>query len=68
MEKGILTLIDGLVWGLVAILFMVMLFFFGITIYYQIQLLKIYRISEQIKIINSQLSEIGEQLKEIKLE
>jgi hypothetical protein len=61
-------MIDILVWGLVAILFMIMVFFFGIVIYYQVQILKLHNISKQIKLLNNQLLSIKNQLKEIKLE
>ena len=50
-------------WGLVAIFFMIMLFLFGMVVYYQFQILKIHNISEQIKIIDSQLLSIKNQLK-----
>jgi hypothetical protein len=61
-------MIDILIWGLVAILFMIMVFFFGIVIYYQFQILKLHNISKQIKLLNNQLLSIKNQLKEIKLE
>ena len=57
-----------LLWGIVAALFMVMLFFFGVIIYYQIKSVQLHRIGEQIKILNDQLLSIKNQLKEIKLE
>ena len=59
---------DIFLWGVVAALFMVMLFFFGVIIYYQFQAMKIHNIGEQIKILNDQLLSIKNQLKEIKLE
>ena len=61
-------MINILIWGLVAILFMIMVFFFGIVIYYQFQILKLHNISKQIKLLNNQLLSIKNQLKEIKLE
>lgn len=61
-------MINILLWGLVASLFMIMIFFIGIIIYYQFQIISILNIKKQLKVIDSQLLFIKNQLKKIKLE
>jgi sensor domain CHASE-containing protein len=64
--KGILTLIEIILWWIVAALFMVMLFFFGFVLYYQFQLNKIRDITKEINICSATYYEIIEALDKIK--
>lgn len=59
-------MIETILWIIVALLFMVMLFFFGMIIYYQIQLGKIRKITKEVDIVSASYYEIIDALDKIR--